>query len=268
MSRSAFQAVFQSLLQPLDSPFLLLVLSVLVFWAAALLGAWFRKRSHRANDDHHGDFIFVLGSALTLLGLIIGFTFSMAVNRYDQRKNDEEQEANAISTLYVRADFLPAPAAANVRGLLTAYLDHRIYDYNVRDNQALRLSDAQTLRLQNDLWSSVSRSAAAQPNVLTSLTVIAANDVLSSQGNTQAAWRNRIPHAAWTLLALISIFCNLLVGYVALGRSALLLLILPVVLSISLFLIADIDSPRGGGIIHVGPQNLESLARSLHSQAP
>ncbi len=43
-----------------------------------------------------------------LLGLIIGFSFSMAISRYDQRKNYEEAEANAIGTEYVRADLLPA----------------------------------------------------------------------------------------------------------------------------------------------------------------
>jgi hypothetical protein len=52
------------------------------------------------------------------------------------------------------------------------------------------------------------------------------------------------------------------VGYVAHGRSALLFLILPIALSISFFLIADIDSPRGG-LIHLCPQNLESVAESL-----
>jgi hypothetical protein len=91
------------------------------------------------------------------------------------------------------------------------------------------------------------------------------NDVLNSQGYTQAAWRNRIPIEAWMLLIIISIFCNLLMGYDAPGKSAFFLLILPIFLSVSLFLIADIDSPRRG-IILVEPHNLESLAESLHSQ--
>jgi protein-S-isoprenylcysteine O-methyltransferase Ste14 len=91
------------------------------------------------------------------------------------------------------------------------------------------------------------------------------NDVLNSQGYTQAAWWNRIPVAAWSLLVVMSIFCNILVGYRAQGKSPILFMILPVALSISLFLIADIDSPRRG-VIRVHPQNLESLAASLNSQ--
>jgi hypothetical protein len=88
----------------------------------------------------------------------------------------------------------------------------------------------------------------------------------ASQGYNQAAWWNRIPIAAWSLLIMMSIFCNLLVGYSAHGRNAFLFLILPLALSIAFFLIADIDSPRRG-LIHVRPQNLESLSESLNSQS-
>jgi hypothetical protein len=243
---------------PLESPFLILLLSMCTFWGAALTGAWLRKR-WRTNEENHGDFIFVLGGALTLLGLIMGFTFSMAVSRYDQRKNYEEQEANAIGTAYIRADLLPAADAAKVRNLLKSYLNLRIYNYNLRDRRKLRQSDTETIRLQTEMWSAVATPAAAQPSVLALLTIAGMNDVLSAQGYTQAAWWNRIPRAAWALVAAISIFCNLMIGYIAQRRSSFVLLILPIVLSISLFLIADIDSPRGGGIVHVPPQNLENL---------
>jgi hypothetical protein len=45
----------------------------------------------------------------------------MAVNRYDQRKNYEEAEANAVGTAYVRTDLLPAADAAAVRALPRSY---------------------------------------------------------------------------------------------------------------------------------------------------
>jgi hypothetical protein len=198
------------------------------------------------------------------LGLIIGFTFSMAVSRYDLRKNYEEEEADAIGTEYVRAGLLPAADAVKVRTMLTDYLDQRILNYTSRDSQQLRQIDVQTTRLQTEMWSVVARAATLQPTPLMALAVSGMNDVLNSQGYTQAAWWNRVPIAAWSLLITISIFCNLLIGYGAHGRSALLFLILPIALSIAFFLIADIDSPRGG-IIRVLPQNLHSLAGSLHS---
>jgi hypothetical protein len=91
------------------------------------------------------------------------------------------------------------------------------------------------------------------------------NDVLNAQGYTQAAWWNRIPIAAWNLMFLIAVLANLLIGYGAHGRSPILSLILPLAVALSFFLIADIDSPRGG-ITQVHPQNLIALAESLKAQ--
>ncbi len=250
---------------PFDYPSLILVVSLLAFWISAWIGSLIRSRQPDLKEDTRGDFAFVLGAALTLLGLIIGFTFSMAVSRYDQRKNLEEQEANAIGTEYVRADFLPSADAAKVRVLLKSYLDQRMLYYKARDKQELRQISAEIARLQTEMWSAVAIPAAAQPTPVMALSAAGMNDVLNSEGYTQAAWWNRLPIAAWSLLIAISIFCNLLVGYAAHGKSAFLFLILPIALSISLFLIADIDSPRGG-VIRVWPQNLERLAESLHPQ--
>jgi predicted ferric reductase len=160
---------------------------------------------------------------------------------------------------------LPEADASKVRALLSSYLDQRILRYKARRDQQLRQINAETARLQTQLWTAVTKPAAAQPTPVTALVVSGMNDVLNSQGYTQAAWWNRIPIAAWLLLIAISIFCNILLGYSAHGRSAFLFLILPIALSISLFLIADIDSPHRG-VIRVWPQNLESLAESLHSQ--
>jgi hypothetical protein len=86
------------------------------------------------------------------------------------------------------------------------------------------------------------------------------NDVLNSQGYTQAAWRNRVPVGAWVLMFLVAMACNLLLGISE--RRGATLLILPIIVSIALYLIADMDSPRGG-IIHVVPQNLISLQQSF-----
>ena len=65
----------------------------------------------------------------------------------------------------------------------------------------------------------------------------------------------------------IAICCNLLVGYGAHKKEsgAIRYLVLPIVLGVAFFLIADIDSPRRG-VIRIVPQNLLSLAQSLSSQ--
>jgi len=250
----------------MNYPLLVFVLSFLTLWLSTLIGASWLRRQRELPEDMQKDFGVILAAALTLLGLIIGFSFSMAISRYDQRKNYEEAEANAIGTEYVRADLLPAADAANVRALLNTYLDQRVLYYTARDPHQLAQITAQTARLQAELWAAVLAPTTAQPTPLGALTVSGMNDVLNSQGYTQAAWWNRIPSAAWGLMAAIATCCSLLVGYGARGYKAepLLLLVLPLVVAIAFFLIADIDSPRGGDI-HMSPQNLLSLSESLRA---
>src|SRR5499433_2084476 len=136
---------------PLDYPFLILGVSLPIFWLAAWTGSSFRKTKQDPGDDDHQEFLFVLGGTLTLLGLIIGFTFSMAVSRYDLRKNYEEQEANAIGTEYVRADLLPSADAARLHALLRSYLDQRILNYKARNERELLQINARTAQLQTEL---------------------------------------------------------------------------------------------------------------------
>lgn len=191
----------------------------------------------------------------------------MAIGRYDQRKNYEEEEANAIGTEYVRADLLPGAGREKIQALLNKYLDQRILFYQARDRAQLGQINAETARLQNEMWSTVKDAALVQPTPVATLAVSGMNDVLNRQGYTQAAWWNRIPVAAWGLMGAIAICCNLLVGFAARHPKDkfrnFMLLILPLVLSISFLLLADIDSPRGG-LIRVIPQNLLSLSQSLH----
>jgi len=247
-------------------PFIVFALSFVGLWLSAQIGAALRKR-RGVKEDEREDFGIILGATLTLLGLIIGFSFSMAISRYDQRKNYEQAEANAIGTEYLRADLLPTAEAATVRALLRKYLDQRVLFYSTRDERQLHRLHAYTAQLQTGLWSAALAPAAMQPTPLAALAVSGMNDVLNSEGYTQAAWWNRIPTAAWGLMTTIAICCNLLIGYGAHSAktATLLFLVVPLVVSISFFLIADIDSPRRG-IIRVVPQNLISLSRSLHAQ--
>ncbi len=247
-----------------DYPRLIFVLSFLVLWLAAFVGNFFCKWLGSLEECQRDDFGIVQGAVLTLLGLLIGFTFSMALSRYDQRKNYEEAEANAIGTEYVRAGVLPSAEAAKLRELLRSYIDQRVLFYTTHDRQQLRQVDVDTGQLQNALWSVVQARAVAEPTPITALVVSGMNDVLNSQGYTQAAWWNRIPFEAWVLLAVLAFGANLLIGYGA-HRMKLLLVVLPLAISISFFLIADIDSPRGG-VIRVRPQNLVSLSQSLPVQ--
>jgi hypothetical protein len=250
----------------MDFPLFLFVCSFIVLWASARVGVFLHLKSRSQQEDDSHDLDFVTGGVLTLLGLLIGFSFSMAITRYDQRKNYEEEEANAIGTEYVRLDLLPGEEGVAIQQQLKKYLDQRILFYQARNTSSiLDRINADTARLQNEMWSKVKTVAAPNPNPVMALVVSGMNDVLNRQGYTQAIWWNRIPPAAWGLMFLISIGCSFLVGYAVRRSGGGVLLVIPLAVSISFLLIADIDSPRGG-LIRVAPQNLLSLSQSLQSQ--
>lgn len=245
-------------------PLLMMAVSFLLMLFSAWMGLHFHKGRPRLDEGTLADLDLIVTSTLTLLGLIIGFTFSMAISRYDQRKTYEEAEANAIGTEYLRIDLLPSADRANTRTLLRTYLDQRISFYETRDEDALRQINATTAKLQDELWSAVEGPAGAQPTPVFALALSGMNDVLNSQGYTQAAWWNRIPPGAWFLMLAVALCSNFLIGYTSHSTSVRLmrLIILPLILCIAFYAIADIDTPRRG-IIRVHPQNLISLADSL-----
>ncbi|MFM0033660.1 hypothetical protein PQQ53_08660 [Paraburkholderia strydomiana] len=251
--------------QVIRHPLVLLVVSFVIMSLAAWFGHSVLRKRMALDEDTRDDFKTVQGATLTLLALVIGFSLSMAVGRYDQRKNYEEEEANAIGTEFIRADLLPEAAAAAIRSDLARYVELRIEYYQTRDTQRVEKINAATSELQDKLWSAARSGAVAQPNPVVALAVAGMNDVINTQGYTQAAWSNRIPVAAWIMMMLIGVFANVLVGYGAKNRSgkARFLMIMPLTVSISFMLIADIDTPRNG-IIRVVPQNLISTAQSLH----
>jgi hypothetical protein len=245
-----------------DNPLLVFAVSFLGLSLSAWIGRSFSKRRGTLDAEASEGFSTIQAATITLLALIIGFSFSMALGRYDQRKNCEAAEANAIGTEYVRADVLPAADAAKVRELLLSYLHQRILFYDTRDEQQIPTINDQTAKLQAELWSAVNAPAVVQAGPVVALAVAGMNDVLNSQGYSQAAWWNRIPTDAWTLMAVIAVCSNVLIGFKTSHNKPVLLLILPLVVAIAFLLIADIDEPRLG-LIRVIPQNLLSLSQSL-----
>ena len=234
--------------------------SVSVWFGNAVLSRYRTKDSETSQD------LGVIQTAtLTLLALIIGFTFSMAIDRHDQREILEESEANAIGTEYLRADLLPTSATNKTKDLLKDYLDQRILFYSKQPHDVIIKIRQRTEELQDALWNEILPSVRTQQTPMMALVASGMNDVLNSQGYVQAAWWNRIPNTAWALMASIAICANLLVGFGARNfkKNIGLFMIFPFVTSVSFFLIADIDSPRGG-VIRIEPKNLITLKEALN----
>jgi signal transduction histidine kinase len=245
-------------------PAFLFVVLVALFVAAVAFGAYILRRIAPLPEDDREDFNLVQTATLTLLALLVGFSLSMAVGRYDQRKNLEESEANAIGTEYARADLVSAAVGAKMKAGLVRYTELRLADFRTRDRQELERIHRDTAALQSELWQLATQVAQEQPTPIGALVVAGMNDVLNSQDYTQAARINRIPLGAWILMIVIALCGCVVQGYGTKGklRRGLLITILPVTVALSLALIADIDSPRAG-FIRVQPLDLTRLLQSL-----
>ena len=191
----------------------------------------------------------------------------MAIDRHDQREVFEEGEANAIGTEYLRADLLPPKTATATKDLLIQYIDQRILFYSRQSPEKIQEIRNKTDQLQTALWNEILPTIKAQNTATMALIASGMNDVINSQGYVQAAWWNRIPYTAWTLMAAIAICANLLVGFGArtFEKNTGLFMIFPFVISVSFLLIADIDSPRGG-VIRIEARNLVALKNNLTQQ--
>jgi len=253
---------FASMLTRLTNyPLVFFAISLIVLWSASTLGARLSNRVGEIRDDVK----FVATATFTLLSLLIGFAFSMAVGRYDQRKGTEAEEANVIGTEYLRLDLLPTAGRDTLRRQLEEYLSSRIVFYETQNSDSLTRNLTETRRLQQLLWTTTTAHA-NPPSANTSLVLAGMNAVLDSEGYTTAAWLNRIPRSAWILLFAIALCACFFVGLTRErpGSKRAPDWIFPAVVSVAFLLIADIDAPRRG-LIHVLPDNLITVAESMRS---
>lgn len=249
-----------------NSPLLVFGISLAALSGSVWFGSAVLSKYRTKDTETSADLGVIQAATLTLLALIIGFTFSMAIARYDLRQTLEEAEANAIGTEFLRADLLPDKSAETVKSLLISYLDQRILFYSKQDSETVKQINRRTQALENALWKEILPIARAQATPTIALTVSGMNDVINSQGYTQAAWWNRIPTAAWWLMAAMAVGANALVGFGArnFNSNIMLFMIFPIMIAVAFFLIADIDSPRGG-VIRIDPRNLIDLQQNLQS---
>jgi hypothetical protein len=211
-------------------------------------------------------------ASLGLLALLLGFSFSMALTRFDTRKQLVLDEANAIETTYLRAQLLPDPVRKEVSDLFRRYVDVRLEFYQAGINQRrLQMVDDETENLHRALWSYAVSAARHDPRAIpTGLFIQSLNDVIDLHAKRVTALENHVPESIFVLLMIVATLSLGLVGYGAgMGRDRNLL---PTVISVILIasvilLIMDLDRPRRG-LIKVSQESMLHLPDSLKKIAP
>lgn len=239
---------------------LLFLVIFLLMMGSALVGKHLfikrRKGDGRADDEAK----IILGALLSLLFLLMGFILSIAISGYNAREETEVQEAIAIANAMQSTALLSEQGQQQAVPLLEDYLATRIAFFNASTHIYSTELQLKTITLQKELWGIATREAKSSSVNGFSTVLNSYNQLYNSQVQTTAGWRDQIPVAAWILLIIFSIAANFLIGHNIRGLPGrnTLIITLPLLTTMALFMIAEIDVP-GEGVIYVKPDNLIAL---------
>jgi hypothetical protein len=252
---------------------LMLVSGLLIaMFIAVELGFLFgRKRQKTISDPVRSQINGVLASTVGLLALLLGFTFSMAVQRYEARNQAIVAETNAIGTTYLRTWLLPADMQEETRVLLRRYVDALVKE------SALPLAETaarvplqdQATRISNQIWAQAIYAAERDPRPVTSgLFIQTLNDQIDATATRNAELARRVPEIVIWLILAVSLFVATMLGFasgISGERVSISAGILAVTLIIVFYLIITLDRPRSG-LIRSNPQPVLSLVRSMQPE--
>lgn len=214
---------------------------------------------HRAGETESESHDYLLSAVLGLLALLLGFTFSLALNRHEDRRNLVVQEANAIDTAWLRAQILEEPNKEAISQLLRAYLDARL-DWSETDDTGVL--SARTVMLQQKLWSATGQAVRTEPNAqVTRALMDPMNQSFDLASARSAAGAAHVPNRVLTVLLLYAVLAAAMLGYTAAAKGRpqrIATLCVLVAMTLALVMILDIDRPRSGAI-QVSEQPLEEL---------
>jgi hypothetical protein len=210
----------------------------------------------------------ILAAVLGVLALLLGFTFSLALQRYDSRSQAAVDEANAIGTAYLRAQLLPASMRAQVGALLRDYLDFRIQagDVNLAAPSTREPLLHKASQITEQLWL-YARQAAEQDgrSVTSGLFIQSLNDLIDSYGRRDAALSRHVPEVVFFLVFATFLMAGSILGYasgIAGVRAPFATIMMAALIVLLVFLIIDLDRPRRG-LIQVSQRSLEDLQQTI-----
>jgi len=227
----------------------LFILIILFKEIAFRIGRYVRNQSDTEVKKLTGA---VQASTLGLLALLLGFTFSMAMQRYDHRNQALIDEVNAIGTASLRSQLLPAKYRNEVAVLFEKYIDLRIAigKIDLTKHEERKKYNKEIADIQNNLWSLGVLAASDDPRPVTSGAFITSlNAVIDSQGKRNALLQMHVPEVVLLLLFVVFISTGGILGYSA-GlsgkRVAIPTIMVSFLISLIVFIIIDLDRPKRG----------------------
>jgi len=234
--------------------------------AAALVGYRLGRRARARRPDVEVSHELP-NALLALAGLLIGFTFAMAQQRYDQRKQIILAEASSIKLTYERTRLLDDSRGEPLRALLRRYVDARMtFARTGMDRARTETAQRESDELAEEIWLRVSAAARADlHSVMTSQLVQSTGQMIEAGDERAAALANPLPTTVFVVLALVTAVALGAVGYVSgLKRKVtwLGMVVMPLLLAVVILLVFDISYPRMG-IVHVRDPILARLKQSF-----
>jgi hypothetical protein len=247
----------------------LLLGAITIFVVALEVGYRLGVRRQARTDEPDKTHANALhGAVLGLLALLLGFTFAMAVSRYETRKTLMVDQANAIGTAALRGSLLQEPYAARTASLFRDYVDSRLqYNAAGRDDAKVNVAEERAARIEKDLWD-ISRTLLTEDprSQPASLYTQALNEVFDIREERRFALDDRVPGAVTVMLFVVSMTAMGLIAY-SCGlngrRRPLANLTFACLIALVLTIILDIDAPRVG-FVTVSPESLLRLEKSLN----
>jgi hypothetical protein len=229
--------------------FVLYPLIIVLIAGAMEVGAWIGQRSRSINDDAP-DIATLTGASLGLLALLLAFSFSLALSRYEARYHWVLQEANAIGSTANFALMLPEPAQKPILALLRDYTAVRI-GLGVPDDRAKLARDvARSVELQNRLWQQAVAVTAEAPQSLPTYRFVASlNEMNNIHESRLTALHYRVPVAVTFLLVLVAMVATGFTGYYAGTRGThgrVATLVMSLTIAVVIMLVVDLDRPERG----------------------
>ena len=232
------------------------------------LGFHLGRLSGRGTSEKARSQIGTIQAAiLGLLALLLGFTFSMAMSRYEARRQLVVDEANAIGTTYLRGQLLPEPQHEEIVDLLRRYIQVRLDFYAAdTDTKKLEAANQATNKLQLQLWSIAAALGAKEPRAVTvGLFLQSLNEVIDLHNKRLHELENHVPEIILFLLYFVALVATGLIGYgCGLGgvRNFFVTVVSSILIAAVIIVIIDLDRPVHG-LIQVSQQRMLELRHSL-----